>query len=114
MRRTRVSYTLAIRDTATHYLPNLADHGRASVPTRGAATIKIVNDLDQDITVNVRGSTLDDEGMLKDAPDISSIPIAAGGRQPVRTAEWSHVRISVAASVAPSAGEVEAVFQSEA
>ncbi|WP_435175645.1 hypothetical protein [Halorussus sp. AFM4] len=117
------TFTLSITDTNTHDLPNTDgdDSGAATnnggeglqVDREKTQLVKVVNTHDQDLTVNLRGSTHDDAGMAEDVQDSGGkTASASGGVAYFKTdAPWDYLRVTVSAATAPTAGDVTAVFQ---
>lgn len=108
-------FTAAITDTATHYLPDTGA-GEAPYDVRGQerAIAKVVNDLDQSVTVELEGTTFDDDGFAEGDVDVASVTVAAGAVETLETSTpWAYLRVSAAAGTAPSSGQLKVVFESD-
>lgn len=98
--------TIEIRDTADHYSTVM------DIRTIGKAFCKIVNTLNQDVTVTLQGTTFDD-------PDADN-PVDLGENLTVgmyttkfvsTSAPFSYLRVKAVASVAPDSGELTLVWE---
>lgn len=109
-------FTKQMRDTNTHYLPSVAADGVAAYDVRGQdiAVAKIVNDLDQAVVVSLECTTFDDSGMAKPDTEVVDVTVNAGKVESLRTdTPWAYVRVKAVCAVAPAAGELKVVFQSD-
>lgn len=110
-------FTGSFSDINNHTLPDTSGTGEGyDVRGKDAILVKVVNNQDQDATVELEGSTFEDAGMAEPDTAVASATVAAaGGTETFVTKDaWSFVQAAISFATAPTGNaSVKVVFQAD-
>lgn len=112
-------FTKAISDTNVHHLPDTDTAGTEGYDVRGrdTALVKIVNNEDQDATVEIEGTTFDDAEADEADTAVGSKTVAAGGGTEtfVTSDPWAYLTTKISFATAPTgSSSVKVVYETDA
>ena len=104
-------YERQIRDTNLHKIPDTTTEKPIDVRAQRILMAKVYNTLDQDLTVQLRGTTFDDKEYDETALDVEVTVVAGETKVLVTEVNWCYLQITAQSLVAPTTGTLKVVFQ---